>query len=341
MIIDEKILYKFLRYLIQTIIIYLILRYTPYVNLEMNKAIMIAILLTILCIVLEFLYVKMFNQETITENFIPNQLNNSKPIDQCNSCTIEKFTQSVSHAENIPPQNNQPVGQKCRVVCDGDKLENFDSNINNPKTETKTLTVIEHHAKPVQEIATREIIEEEIKNTPLYNYDNGFGGMFYDETPFYQNTGDEYLNKRRQQREEAQILNNQKALEENAITTAGYNSPYQEVGAKSERRKDIETGRQIAGDIDNELVYGDYNSLPVASGYKSHDYEYGYNFLPPERWFNSPPRTPICVTNSPNTVSPMYANGTPADVKEWHSLRVTPPDMINTTYINEKLNTGK
>jgi hypothetical protein len=183
----------------------------------------------------------------------------------------------------------------------------------------------------------------------------GFGGMFYDEYPFYnryrnndydniRNTGSEkgYANGSRKRREEESVREREEALEKKAHSLEGYAEPYQKVGSKSERDRTFDSKRRIEGTIDDELPYSDYNHLPIASGYKSHDYEYGYSFLPPEKWYPQPPRAPVCVTSSREKVCPTYAAGTPVDVKEWHSSRrVTPPDLINTDYIGEKLNSGR
>lgn len=94
--------------------------------------------------------------------------------------------------------------------------------------------------------------------------------------------------------------------------------------------------------IDNEMEYSDYNHLPIAEGYKSKDYEYGYSFLPPEKWYPQPPNPPVCVSEKKCPVCPVYTTGAPVDVKEWKSsTRVTPPDNYNVKYIKDKLNSGR
>ena len=100
--------------------------------------------------------------------------------------------------------------------------------------------------------------------------------------------------------------------------------------------------RSDDGVIEDELKYTDYGLLPVAEGYKSRDYEYGYSFLPPEKWYPQPPRPPICVTEKRCPVCPGYTTGTPMDVKEYNkSRRITPPDQINVDYVKEKINSGR
>ncbi len=94
--------------------------------------------------------------------------------------------------------------------------------------------------------------------------------------------------------------------------------------------------------ITSDMKYTDYNHLPLADGYDSRDYEYGYSFLPPEKWYPQPPFPPVCVTNKRCDVFPMFTTGSNLDLKEWNSsLRVSAPDNINVDYIREKLNSGR
>lgn len=187
-------------------------------------------------------------------------------------------------------------------------------------------------------------------------YDNryGFGGMFYDEDPAYnrfrnsdlneiRNIGDAYGTYNPPNKvDEANEMIREANAEARARSTSGYGGKYQTVGNKSEKLKTLDNRRRIEGELDDELPYSDYNHLPVAAGYKSHDYEYGYSFLPPEKWYPQPPRPPICVTEKRCPVCPVYTAGAPVDVKEFHSsTRISPPDLINTDYIGEKLNAGR
>jgi hypothetical protein len=185
----------------------------------------------------------------------------------------------------------------------------------------------------------------------------GFGGMFYDEWPYYNrfrnndlkslsNTGERYGDTTKNGYEQAKELtanyDREQWIDERARTTDGYLGPYQEVGSKSGRTETTESRRRIEGTLDDELPYTDYNHLPVASGYKSHEAEFGWNFLPPEKWYPNPPRPPICVTEKRVPTMPVYTDQTTADLKEWHSSRrITPPDLISTDYIGEKLNSGR
>lgn len=94
--------------------------------------------------------------------------------------------------------------------------------------------------------------------------------------------------------------------------------------------------------IDSDMPYTDYHHLPLGDYYRSDMFEYGYSFLPPEKWYPEPPFPPVCVSEKRCPVCPAYTTGAPVDVKEWlSSSRITPPDRINTEYIKEKLNAGR
>ena len=92
--------------------------------------------------------------------------------------------------------------------------------------------------------------------------------------------------------------------------------------------------------IKNEMTYTDYNTIPVYVDSKS--YEYGYSFIPPERWYPVPPAPPVCVSEKRCPVCPVATTGTNLELKEWYdSTRISPGDMINTRYVEEKLNSGR
>ena len=100
--------------------------------------------------------------------------------------------------------------------------------------------------------------------------------------------------------------------------------------------------RMTDGVLENDMVYSDYNTLPVSDGYKSQAYELGYSYIPPEKWYPVPPHPPVCVTERQSVVKPVYTTGVPVDVKEWaSSTRITPPANINVDYILDKLNSGR
>lgn len=99
--------------------------------------------------------------------------------------------------------------------------------------------------------------------------------------------------------------------------------------------------RQNDGVMENEMQYSyiDFNTMPFTN---TGTFESGYSFLPPEKWYPTPQNPPVCVTEKQCPVCPVYTEGTNIDLKDWNdSRRVSPPDTINTKYIEEKLNSGR
>lgn len=92
----------------------------------------------------------------------------------------------------------------------------------------------------------------------------------------------------------------------------------------------------------SDLPYTDYHHIPLGDTYKPSEFEYGYSFLPPEKWYPTPPFPPVCVSEKRCPVCPVFTTGTPIDVKEWNTSRkVTQPAGINTKYIKDTLNAGR
>lgn len=99
--------------------------------------------------------------------------------------------------------------------------------------------------------------------------------------------------------------------------------------------------RATDGVMQTEVQYTDYNILPVTPE-DSKLYEYGYSFLPPEKWYPVPPHPPVCVSEKKCAVCPVTTTGSPTDMKEWDaSRRITPGDVINIDYARDKLNSGR
>ena len=328
-IISDKLLFRFLRYIVQGVIIYLLFRYLPVIKMDAPYALIITLSILLLCIIFEqcLIYFKKSGSGDLFDIL-------NKP---CDSCNLEKF------------DNNSTKGKKCRIVCDDENNndekkndnEKFNSNEKNKKNDNETNNDEDKNND-----------DDTLYRGSRYNNGFGFGGMFYDEYPFYNGFGgisdeikEDYREREREEKE--RIEKRRKEIKERAHSLKPFDNAYQEGGEKSERAKahegrGVQSQRAIKGTLDDELPYTDYNHLPVGAGYRSHAYEYGYSFLPPEKWYPQPPRPPICVTNKRCSVQPFYTQGTPVDVKEWHSSRrITPPDLISTDNVNEKLNSGR
>ncbi len=100
--------------------------------------------------------------------------------------------------------------------------------------------------------------------------------------------------------------------------------------------------RMEDGILPSEMKYTDYNSLPIGADINTKVDDFSYTFLPPDKWYPVPPHPPVCIAEKQCPVCPVTTTGTTANLKEWsEASRVTPGDQVNTTYLNEKLNSGR
>jgi ferredoxin len=108
-------------------------------------------------------------------------------------------------------------------------------------------------------------------------------------------------------------------------------------------RKHPSTGSRMEdGILSSEMPYTDYNSLPIGANVDSKVDDFSYTFLPPDKWYPVPPHPPVCIAEKQCPVCPVTTTGALANLKEWgEASRVTPGDQVNTTYLNEKLNSGR
>ena len=108
------------------------------------------------------------------------------------------------------------------------------------------------------------------------------------------------------------------------------------------RRYPSTGSRMENGILGSDMPYTDYNTLPIGAKIDTKVDDFSYSFLPPDRWYPIPPHPPVCVAEKQCPVCPMNTTGTVASLKEWGEVsRVTPGDQVNSTYINEKLNSGR
>jgi hypothetical protein len=88
------------------------------------------------------------------------------------------------------------------------------------------------------------------------------------------------------------------------------------------------------------LNYIDFNTLPNSSS--TDIFSPGHSYLPPINWYPTPAHPPVCVTEKQCPVCPVYTEGTNIDLLNWdNSRRISPPDNINTQFIESKLNSGR
>lgn len=151
--------------------------------------------------------------------------------------------------------------------------------------------------------------------------------------------------------EKLESISPDEIVQENVINTIKEDEKIKKITSELEElRKKEGTDTDDINKINNEklsvlldeLGYHDHNHIPVDKDYKSEPFDYGYYYLPPEKWYPTPPFPPVCVTSQPCDVCPVFTTGSPVDVMQWHtSRRITPPDNISIDYIKEKLNAGK
>lgn len=113
-------------------------------------------------------------------------------------------------------------------------------------------------------------------------------------------------------------------------------------GQPNQQDKEVTKNRAVDGVEIDYSKYDEYHHIPISDTYKPSNFEYGYSFLPPEKWFPTPIHPPVCVSEKKCPVSPTYTSGAPVDVKEWNDAsKILPPDGINTTFVKEVLNAGR
>ena len=118
--------------------------------------------------------------------------------------------------------------------------------------------------------------------------------------------------------------------------------PFNDPGHSYSVNQNSDSTRGEDGVSLSDMKYTDHNHLPVSDNYRSVESDYGWSYLPPEKWYPQPPNPPVCVTQKRCPVLPGYTSGAPVDVKEWYSAsRITPPDNINTQYVRDRLNAGR
>ena len=113
--------------------------------------------------------------------------------------------------------------------------------------------------------------------------------------------------------------------------------PRNYTGAENLDQIAVSGGRTRNDLLVNQYKYSDFNRMPPS--FNADDFEYGYSYLPPRDWYPLPPYPPVCVSNSTCPVQGVYTDTMTMDLKEWRdTLKITPPDSINTAFITNELN---
>jgi hypothetical protein len=346
---DMQKIYKLFRYLLQFIFVYLILRYTPQINMEISKALFASLILIALCTIFEYCYIKVLNMSSSNDN-------------ECDTCTppsVDAGTCKMvcSNIEKFEP-NQDPImsSSSSQVVIPGQTSGYTQQEISQVQAQTQQNII-----KTVQEIQPEQEAqadqEEENEDMPITVPTTNISqmptqkpypssGTTMDFTPEYLVPTNRATEKNELSRDEYNMQRGQ-ALEEHAHAISVPNQPYQVPGPKSQRNKPMQYTPMLDGKVVNEMDYTDYdyNSLPVAAGYKSSPFDYGYSFIPPEFWTGkNQPFPPICVptVKGREPVLPALADGTGTNYKDfYYASRFTGPQSINTEYIDDVLNSAR
>jgi hypothetical protein len=126
------------------------------------------------------------------------------------------------------------------------------------------------------------------------------------------------------------------------VPTAPADGPQLYKGGPHAEDKEANGNRANDDVIISDVPYTDYNHLPLGDTYDPKNFDYGYSFLPPEKWYPTPPFPPVCVSEKRCPVCPTNSYEPVIDLKEWkESTRITPPYGINTKYVKDVLNSGR
>src|SRR5439155_14207616 len=108
------------------IIIYLILRYTPFIKLDIYKAIILTLIFVLLFCFIEFIYnniiklCEMKNQIKNEESNIKNEINQDR--------SYENFQNHDCDCDDKPPEKKKYI-KKCRIICDDNEEETIFKNL--------------------------------------------------------------------------------------------------------------------------------------------------------------------------------------------------------------------
>jgi hypothetical protein len=333
----DKILPKLLRYIGQTIIIYFLLRYYPYGALSVSSSMFISFIILLITILLELIFVLYLkNNQSALEPFEDANSNETCTTCNANNDTIKEDGYEGEDGENGEDEGegegeNENNENKCELTCKVDSNKNVkncrmkcngtvqrvrvntqqscDANTRGPATEQSVVSSNPYERESLNKTIPSKIVSRKDLDTNTY--------QSVGSKSMQVNLGDD---------------------DETVLTSADNRNNVINRRRLNEQG-DQDEGRVIDGPLDSDLPFTDYNHLPVAVGYDSRDYEYGYSYIPPEKWHPTPPRPPICVTDRRTPICPVMAGGDHINLKEFDSSRrITQPLQLNTNFVEKRLN---
>ena len=318
-----------IKYLIIWSIIFGLIIFIPYNKLGVKDSIILAIILTLTVIIIENITVIITKEDT--EKFdgsVVSPLSNTSTLQSSdtvsqisqNSVSSVSGSSTTSQQQITPPTTTQPVSQQSASTVVSSQQQ--PSSATATSTQQPSNTTVQSSQQGIQPLT----------NTTLQSSTQS--------TTVQQTAQPTTTQPIAQQQTSTQQSTSQQPSDTQQKTSNAGSTLY--AGQPNSADKEVNGSRAEDGVNMTDMPYTDYNHIPLGDTYKPADFEYGYSFLPPEKWYPTPPFPPVCVSEKRCSVCPMFTTGTPVDVKEWNdSRKITPPAGINVKYIKDTLNAGR
>ena len=291
-------IFEILKYIVLVSVIFMILKYLPNQKMNCNDTMLASIIIAMVYLLVEKI-IKMCN----------NKQDSFSSVDKANLCNsvcgggninnnIEQMTDipSNDNPENTPDANNTDIPMNYQ-----DKDQNKDHDYLNNNTD----------------IPTNDQDKDQNKD---HNYLNNNTNI-----PTNDNTANDYQYQYKYKIKPYQTKVNQEDDGTTLITGPHTKLKYSDGRNKVMITKPSQECNNNNNNIDSddEAIYSDYYHLPLEDTYNKNGFEYGYSFLPPEKWYPQPPVPPVCITDKRCPVIPTYTNGSSPDTQNWESLKIS------------------
>lgn len=358
---DNKLIYKILRYLVQATVVYLLFRFVPKTPIAASDALIITVIVMLTYILLENLC-----------NLYAGNNNTNETFSECNvKCNrIENMSGSSNTTGNNPndnynsnngnnnnnstPTSNNTMAPHIDTNSNGSMgSTNYNTQNNQQQPNTQNNNNTQYNTQPVNNNngnmssspqQPNNITPTQTYNATTTNNSPAPGNNFQTAVSSPIQNGSNGVNGNQNVRNiQTGLQNGNVQLRNDTIWRVNNSNPaygnYVPYGDNSSNNSGAGYQYERPEVIQSDMKYSDYNHLPMADNVPNiRDYEYGYSYLPPDKWYPQPPFPPVCVTEKRNQVCPL-APSSVADLKEWTSAsKIMQPDGINTNYINDRLN---
>lgn len=322
-----------LKYIGQSSVIYILLRYLPNVNLKPIDCLLVSLII----VVLYTLFEKLCNNSNIITDESCNYC--SYDSQSCNNSEINEHFLN-NQADNLTndlinddSDNNSHLNEKNNQA---DDKNNQSDDKNNQDLQT-TNVISQKCVRQVNDCAdangvcalTRDCYQEIAKNTVISSNNNNI------------HSDDDKINDKEHEFVPSEWHRPTGGIHSNNSTFKKSYDPYANVNtglsAEPDNIDGVPNNSKIIGkfpsksyrldgshgNVMDKSPYTDFNTVPMGSGLNTGNFESGYAFLPPSKWYPEPPIPPICVTNKRTSIFPVMDPGF-VDLKEWNSsLKIT------------------